>query len=96
MGLENGMYFRLAKMATIVKGVKVFRKGLAALGALVALMPLLGFAVLMYFVMTAEKTFHVRDQKSLLSFLDLSHRFLFHYHISIIRFSLHPSILTNE
>jgi hypothetical protein len=79
MGLENGMYFRLAKMATIVKGVKVFRKGLAALGALVALMPLLGFAVLMYFVMTAEKTFHVRDQKSLLSFLDLSHRFLFHY-----------------
>ncbi len=73
------MYFRLAKMATIVKGVKVFRKGLAALGTLVALMPLLSFAVLMYFVMTAEKTFHVRDQKSLLSFLDLSHRFLFHY-----------------
>jgi hypothetical protein len=67
MGLENGVYFRLAEMATIVKGIKVFRKGLGALETLVALMPFLRFAVLMYFVITAEKAFHLRDQKSLLS-----------------------------
>ncbi len=44
---------------TIVKAIKVFGKGLAAQGALVALMSFLSFAVLMDLVVTAQQIFHV-------------------------------------
>jgi hypothetical protein len=54
------MNFLGTEMATIVKGVKVFGKGFAALGALVTLISFLSFAVLMDLVVTAQKTFHWR------------------------------------
>ena len=53
MRLEDDMNFLGTEMATIVKAAKVLGKGLAALGALVALMSFLSFAVLMDLVVTA-------------------------------------------
>lgn len=76
------MHFIRAEIVPVVKTIKLFRKGLATLGTFISLVSFCRFAVFVNFIVTAHKTVHEDNQKSLLASLDASHSFLMHDRLS--------------